>query len=69
MKSIQPQSEYAMTYAEIGRALGISPACAKQTCYNGLKKLARGEKLLNCMLLADYAIELRQEREKRMNPA
>ena len=53
MKVLLPQSQYAMTFEEIGEVLGISPACAKQTCYNGLRKLKKLPAMAECKELAE----------------
>lgn len=54
MKVLLPQSEYAMSFEEIGQAMGISAACAKQTCYNGLRKLKNNARIKTCRELAQY---------------
>lgn len=52
MKVLLPHSEYAMTFEEIGAVLGISAACAKQSCYNGLRKLKKAPRMQRCRELA-----------------
>jgi DNA-directed RNA polymerase specialized sigma24 family protein len=52
MKVLLPASQYAMTFEEIGEALGISPDVAKQDCYKALRKLKKLPAMAECLELA-----------------
>ena len=57
------QAEYAMTYEEIARQLGVTRQAVEQTCKRGLLKLSRDS--LRVAVLMELASEYQRLRARR----